>query len=193
MGSQIKEAFIVSDPLHRCSQGDILRDLKIISATDFNDETGETDVTELFYKYSIVISQECDLEHDFNTRNNASTSNHDKYLPNILIVPAYLFEEFKSGKHRGEDFKGLIWGGSDVVRIKNNNNPRFHFISSDTRYQVPELVIDFKHVQTISRNILYKNLTKSYLATIAELYRESLSHRYSHYLSRIGLPDATGV
>jgi len=192
MDSQIKEAFFVNNPLVRCCQGDILRDVRFVVATDFDVETGESDITPVYLKYGVIISQECDLEHDFNAR-EGTKPNQDKYLPNILILPAYLPDEFKAGKHREEGVLGEMWSSDNFKRIKQNNNARFHFINADTKFQVPELIVDFKHLFTINRNVLYKRLPTVYLATIAELYRESLSHRYSHYMSRIGLPETTGA
>jgi hypothetical protein len=106
-----------------------------------------------------------------------------------LILPAYLAEKLRLGTHRGEDITGQTWSSDQFKQIKQNNNGRFHFIKASTDYQVPELIVDFKHIYSINRNLLYKEVQKSYLATLGELFREDLSHRYSHFLSRVGLPE----
>ena len=72
--------------------------------------------------------------------------------------------------------------------IKNNQDPRYHFLRKDLDLQVPELVIDFKHYYTIPRDFLYEKIEHHYLGTMSELFREFLSQRFAFYLSRIGLP-----
>lgn len=58
--------------------------------------------------------------------------------------------------------------------------------------QLPELVIDFKHYYAIPRDTLFRMYPEHYLVTINQLFRESLSQRFSNYLSRIGLPELEG-
>jgi len=41
----------------------------------------------------------------------------------------------------------------------------------------------------ISSEAIYKTIKDLYSVSIGEIYRESLSQRYSFYLSRIGLPE----
>ena len=188
MESQIKIEFIVESPKNRLNQGDILKDLSVIVTTDYDFEKSKALFVEVNLKYAIVINQECDLEHDFNAHNEQS-ANQDKYLPNVLILPAYLEPEFKSGKHRGESIVAETYNSERFKIIKQNNNARFHFINKFEDLQIPDLIIDFKHLYTINRDFIYNNINRNYLASICEIYREGISHRYSHYLSRIGLPD----
>ena len=72
--------------------------------------------------------------------------------------------------------------------VQNNQNPRYHFLKGEKMYQVPNIVIDFKHYYTIPRDELYKNYKNHYIGSINELFREALSQRFAYYLSRIGLP-----
>ncbi len=82
------------------------------------------------------------------------------------------------------------WGGKRFKKIKDQKYERFHFLVADSKMQVPELVIDFKHYYTMPRNAIYMMiLDEHYLVTIRELFRESLSQRFSYFLSRIGLPE----
>lgn len=193
MESQIKELFIKNSPKLRCCQGDILKDMTIALPTDIDIKSGEYDLSMINLNYGIVISQECDLEHDYNNRENPLAPNQDKFLPNILILPAYLPDTFRKGTHRGEGISSVIWPSADYKVILQNNNARFYYLKGDTAFQIPDLVIDFKHIFSVNRTILYKHLPTTYLATIAELFRESLSHRFSHYISRIGLPEINNL
>jgi len=83
---------------------------------------------------------------------------------------------------------GHRWDSNLFRQIKENNNPRFQFIHKDEDYQLPELVVDFKHVFSLRTEIAYKLADRLYYLSISELFREDLSHRYTYYLSRIGLP-----
>jgi len=163
-----------------------LHDIKLILHTGFKDGTAE--IKEIPLEYGVIITQECDLEHDYNNRTNALAANQDKYLPNILIIPAYLSESFKSGKHLGDKIVGHAWSTKEMDKIKNNELIRFHYLKNNVNIQMPELILDFKHLYAINRTVLYQDIDGVYLATICELFREYLSQRYTHYLSRIGLP-----
>jgi hypothetical protein len=185
--SAILNEFTKDIPKVRFQQGDILKDVSIIAGTDYDEVNHEIIVSETTLEYAVIINQDCDLEHDFTLKDDLN--NHDKDLPNILLLPAYLSSKFKDGKHMGEKRKSMVWNSALFKPITQNNNNRFHFINSNEDYQIPDLVIDFKHVYSINKGVIYRNINQVYLASFCELYRESLSHRYSFFLSRIGLPD----
>jgi hypothetical protein len=198
--SQIKKEFLKVSPKKRFNQGDILKDLDVVIIDENGYSIKEYNVVEIHLSYGIIVSQDCDLEHDFNNReinnplepplpNQKVEEKHDKYIPNILILPAYLAAYFKAGTHRGEDLIGETWNRDRYKEIVQNQNIRFHYIKAYPDLQIPELIIDFKHLYTIDRNAIYAIKDKVYLASIGEMFRESLSQRYCHYLSRIGLPE----
>lgn len=193
--------------LDRIYQGDILRDLTLLS-WDYVD--GEYDIRTLKLLYAVVMTQDCDLSRDYENRhdikeielNNHSSCEqenkteknkeikHDKYLPTILVCPAYPAELLKEGSH----LKGLgqtmeRWGKDKYKDMKSQNNLRFHYLEGNQNMQVAELIIDFKHYYTVPRDFLYKIYNDKYLTSLNQLYREHLSHRFVYYLSRIGLPD----
>jgi len=186
--SQIINEFTKTYPKIKINQGDILKDISLIVQTDFVE--GSAVISEITLEYAVVINQECDLDVDFNTRVNGST-NQDKYLPNILLLPAYLSSKFREGSHRGESLKGMVWNSDQWRTVRQNNNARLHVIQPNEDFQIPELIIDFKHLYSINRDVLYKSINEKYLASICEIYRESLSQRYAFYLSRIGIPERT--
>ena len=138
-----------------------------------------------------LLSQDCDLEHDFNNHSDSSSKDGDKYLPFLLLCPAFPAEAFRQGKHLAELNIPMSSHNSDAWRkLKTNNLSRYHFLPGDTAHQVPDLVVDFKQYLTIPRDIIYRsNYQKCYLATIEIVFRDNISNRFAHYLSRIGLPE----
>ena len=174
---------------NRISQGDILRDVKFVIIGE-----NETEI-ELNYQYIVVLSQDCDLEQG----NILITGNLDcegtcklfnQFLHCILFVPAFPEEIIRSGKHLESLFKikaqrlnTTLW-----TPIKKNQNPRYHFLPSDTEHQIPDLVLDFKAYYTMSYKYFLSKHKACYLATVNELFREHLSQRFANYLNRIGLP-----
>jgi hypothetical protein len=179
--------------IHNCdriTQGDILRDIIIVIID--NDEK----IKGLEYQYGIVLSQDCDLEQgskidkaEFDDKESVTRFN--QFLPSILFAPAFPAELLRSGKHLVGlyQIEAMKFSSQQWKSIINNNNQRYHFLPSDPDKQVPELVIDFKSYYTIPFKKISDTRKKHYLATVNEVFRENLSHRFAHYLSRIGLPD----
>lgn len=174
--------------LKRLHQGDIFSDVTIVQS--ITEQDSDILVEERLLPYAVVISQECDLEQDANSR-KAGGIDQDKYLPTILLLPAYPAEMLREGSHLGSYNQQMQKFNSDRFKpLKQNSNNRYHFLHSDGKFHVPELIIDFKHVYSVARDIAYSSsFSKGYLATIAQLFRENLSARFCHYLSRIGLPE----
>jgi hypothetical protein len=173
----------------RLHQGDIFADVTLV----VNATTNESVITveERRLPYAVVLTQDCDLLQDFSCREIQSDGgDHDKYLPSIMLSPAYPAESLKLGKHLGDYSQKMQQFNSERFKqLKQNNNSRYHFIHSDNSFNVPELVVDFKHYFTIPRDIAYSVIFSGYMVTIARLFRENLSLRFCNYLSRIGLPD----
>lgn len=187
MDSQIKHQFHKEIDKARLCQGDILHDVEFAFHSGYEGD-GSAEISKKNLEYCVVINQECDLDLDYKNRAQQPVKNHDKYIPTILLLPAYRAIQLKDGKHL-DILKGEIWNSDQFKGIKQNNNQRFHYIDENNDFQIPELVIDFKHIYAVNREVLYQRIGKVYYASISELYRESLSQRYTHYLSRIGLPE----
>lgn len=177
--SKIKKRYRKARKTRLC-QGDILRDLSF-SIKDLKYGSNQKNID---LSFAVVLSQECDIEQDFDARKNEG--DNDKFLPVILVCPAYLASPFCNGEHiAGWEMQNLNIGD---LR-KNDKLKRYHYLYSDVDLSIPELVIDFKHFFTLPRNLLYDYRRVLYVATINELFREELSQRFSNYLSRIGLPQ----
>ena len=73
-------------------------------------------------------------------------------------------------------------------KIMNNEDPRFHFLHFEDGFELPDMVIDFKHFYTVSTEYLYRNINNR-VCSLSELYREKISQRFAYFISRIGLPE----
>jgi len=148
--------------------------------------------------YAVALSQECDLLQDHKSRDKLKQSGsaptdfkHDKLLPTILLCPAYQASVFRTGDHlsalgrKMESHTSRQW-----PLIRQNNNPRYHYLVGWPDYQVPELVLDFKHFFVMPTELMINHYGDAihYVARLSSLYREDLSHRFAAYLGRIGLP-----
>lgn len=170
----------------RICQGDIFRNIELVAEDSV--KTGE--VTRGFFKYVIVLTQDCNLEKDFITREKFLNSFPSRtHIRNILICPAFDSEEFSRGTHiEGEQYDPLKT--RELEKIEGNDEmKRYHYLKSgQLEYDFPNLIVDFNLFYTISRNTMYCYRKEHYVATLGELFREELSQRFANYLSRIGLP-----
>jgi len=172
----------------RICQGDISRDYSLVFVSP-----KEGKVEELSFPYLVVLTQDCDLEQFYSNLKNQKENNAklNQFLPNILVIPAFPSEQAREGNHLKELFDvAQDRLASDIwKRVKQNKDERYHLLPPYQDFQVPELLLDFKTYMTVSYEDFSTSLSKNYLVTINELFRDDLSHRFCSYLSRIGLPD----
>jgi hypothetical protein len=184
---------IRSMSLNRPWQGDIYKDVTLIQDVIYSESPEgekEWNFNEVTYNYSIVLTQECDLEQDFKNRAE-DKEDHDKYIHMILMAPAYLAESLRCGGHL-EDYgqKMQRINSKEWDKLKRQENKRYYHLEEAIDKNIFELTIDFKHFYTISRDYFYNNImNESYIASLTILYREELSQRFCNYISRIGIPN----
>jgi hypothetical protein len=172
----------------RIVQGDILREVKFTD-WDWDIKNSNIEIYEKVLPYLVIITQDCDLDQDFKYR-TTTTKNNDKLLQSILVCPAYGWEDFIKGDHLIDfDLKMESINSNQRNLIKHQQVPRYHYLETDSENQTPALVIDFKHYYTLPVEFLRYIYKKHYVSSMNELFRESLSQRFSFYLSRIGLPE----
>lgn len=186
-----KRSPYAKDDLSRYRQGDILRDLHIIEWAEVVQD--QLVITERQLPYAVILSQECDLEHDYNNHAGGESFKRlkDKCLPTILVCPAYLATELRTGEHlQNLGLKMQSLSSDQFKRLKQNNDSRYHYLVEEADLQLPELVVDFKHFFSIPRQVIYREtVSKRYVCSIDDLFRENLSNRFANYISRIGLPE----
>lgn len=170
----------------RISQGDIVTDLRM--AAGLAEGSEDFDIVDI--PFAIVLSQECDLEQDFDVQKKP-TENGDKILPTILVCPAYNLKQFQTGDHyvHLNGRKMRAWTSGEATKLTSNTqHERYHKLIEDLEFSIPELIIDFKHFYTVPRDLMYSIYKNGYKASTKPLFREHISRRFANYLSRIGLP-----
>ncbi len=193
----------------RIRQGDIIRNVRFHES--FHYKEGLLDLNFIDFPYVLVLTQDCDLEQEYELRTSnmkselseAGDENEiyvDKALISVLLAPIYNYDQFCNGDHLADCFK-QIYPSSFRVKthqiarnktpekdIKNNQNPRYHYLSLFDEKMLSESLIDFKHYFSVSLMELELLRKTNYICTISPLYREKVSHRFVSFLSRIGLP-----
>lgn len=148
-------------------------------------------VTPISHGLVIVMSPDCDLFWDHQTRFNeaVSTSNSHKLMNHVILCD--LFEEAEIRQTPG--INSNIWNW-----IRGNNNERYHYfdplnIKSTNEPLSKGLVADFKKTFAIDVGNLYQGIMQdkgvNRMAIIPPIYLQSLIQRFYSFLSRIGLPD----
>lgn len=186
--NQINSSFIRNTDPQRIHQGDLLSNVQIqISSLN---ENKDIEVTDINFPYVVVLSQDCDLKQYFEANKKARNEGlFNQYLPNVLIAPCYFNEDFKSGENLAFLNINQNRKSSEQLKfIKQERDPRYHYIKANEVFNIPDLYIDFKIYYAIPPTNLFSNYNSSYVATINALFRERLTQRYSNYISRIGLP-----
>lgn len=177
----------------RICQGDIFSNISYIES--YTESNGEFELSIIDFPYVLVLTQDCDLEQNFNerakipTQTSNSVRNEDKYLISLIVAPLYNEAHLIQGTHLKELKIQSQKQSSDLKKlIIRNQNPRYHYIEFPQDSGIPNSIIDFKHYFTVSLSTLEKSIEKR-KCVVEPLYREFISQRFSNYLSRIGLPN----
>jgi hypothetical protein len=149
------------------------------------------EISEIRHPLAIIISQDCDLERDYEFRSSRIADevdpSSDKILPSVLLCEVITADELLTLVPKGKD----IW-----KRIIQNKDERYHVLSqvsptSDAAGQgLPAMGIDFKRHFSIFTDELYTQLRMGVgrRCCLNSPYLEHLSSRFANYLSRVGLP-----
>jgi len=175
--------------IHQC---DLFK--KVPFYESYSEKLGAFRLTILEFPLAIILTQECDLEQNLRERIKEVTAAdgktlHDKFLVSLLCAPMYNAEHLFSGNHLSFlEISSNIKGSEQRKYIKDNREPRYHYIEFDEGSQIVPSIIDFKHYFSVSLEYLEKNI-ENRICSIKPIYRENISQRFSNYLSRIGLPN----
>ena len=180
-------------------QGSLYRDIYFAVPPEEGPEDGGLDTA--LYPYAVVLSQQCDLERDASAREmdedelqpDDILKRADGMLPSVLLCPAYPSQAFRAGTHLSESLGIKVPDkNSDAFSlIRQNRDPRYHYLCSWPALQVQETVVDFKHFFTLPTETLVAAYgdRSHYIAQLTCPYREDISHRFTAFLARIGLPE----
>ncbi len=190
------------EPLEtRIYQGEFIKNVEYIE--DFNEKDGNIEVSVIEFPLVVVLTQECDSVQDYRNRiadieRRKETGGKEgvlrnPYLLSIMVAPVYLLQDITSGKHLehlGIECRQLSSG--DLRKIKQNADARYHYMKVEVLAgQYVEYIIDFKQYFTVSvdKVLEHKQKKENIQFVLGDLFKESLSQRFSNYLSRIGLPE----
>ncbi len=155
-------------------------------------EGNKSVVYELNYSRVVVLTQACDLKRNYDARKSASTGKHDKILLTALVAPIFDLTTAREGDHlAGFSMKMELIPTKKRESLKTHDIARYYQLNdkdfedaSDIGFQ--EGLVDFKHFFTVPLSQLNQG---NYLTKLAQFHREKLSHRFSSFLSRVGIPE----
>ena len=190
-------------------QGDILNNVDYIEYV--NILNGNIEISKITFPKVIVLTQECDSVQYYNNRNKnysiidgkeQGEIKTNQFLLSIIVAPLYNFNDVISGNHLSEIkiMKDNLMTDTPLTfdhinskekkKIENNSVKRYHYLKLEINGKYLEYVIDFKQYFTVNtEKIIQHKQNGNYFASIDILFRESLSQRFSNFLSRIGLPE----
>ena len=85
--------------------------------------------------------------------------------------------------------KRCDWSTPDKKSLKNNKNPRYHYLNFSKDKNIPPMIIDFKHYFSLSIEKIEYLKKQNFYFRIKELFRDEINQRFAYFLSRIALPD----
>jgi len=179
-----------SDAVERVRQGDVFSTIPYYES--YTEVEGEFELKVYEFPYVVVLTQDCDLEQNRNTRNKLDHEQevivNDKHLFSLIVAPLYNSEHLLSGEHLTDiGISSQRQNSKLKPPILNNQNPRYHYMEFSDEVVVPNSIVDFKHYFSVSLEYLESHLDER-ICGINPIYRELVSQRFSNYLSRIGLP-----
>lgn len=144
-------------------------------------------VEEIVHPFSVVMTQDCDLEQDFRLRNQADEKLSS--LVSILFCEAVTTSELKGQLPQGKD----IW-----KRVIQNKDERYQCFESIPSSQeslaqgLPCLGCDFKRYFTVPSDEVYRRIALKQITRRCRLltpYAEHLLSRFCSFQSRVPLPE----
>ncbi|WP_107668612.1 hypothetical protein [Cyanothece sp. BG0011] len=151
-------------------------------------ESQQLSFKQIIHPYAIIVTQDCDLDWDYRTRNN-NENKPSKLLNSIILCEIATAKEVRKtdGINRKE------W-----ELVSSHRHERFYFfekipIEYDLEQQgLMELTADFKKVFGINSANLYNQIqtgTAKRRSILESPYLEHFSRRYNSFHGRVALPS----
>lgn len=178
----------------RSCQGDIYQDIEFIEY--ISEKRGVLEVSKIVFPYVVVLTQDCELQQDYNFRKTFPSDKaiKNKLLLSVLVAPLYNAEHVFNGEHLSEildiQLPQIPKGRTIGTNIVKNETPRYHYVEFPESVPIVNSIVDFKHYFSVNVEYLRKIKKTNYICKMSEIYRSDISLRFANYLSRIGLPDA---
>lgn len=205
------------DDRKRIKQGDILSDVEYIKSADVEND-GKIRICKIRFPLVIVLSQDCDLEQNYNYRNQKKEnekqeegnekqkkSNDGNLLFTAIVAPLYNYEHFIKGQHLSNlGLNMRIWpegkkkeknGKKEELPterrfLHQNETQRYHYIKFPDNVPIVVSVIDFKHYFAVTIEELEEHKATHSVYSVPALQREQITQRFANFLARIGLPES---
>ena len=176
--------------LGRVSQGDVYKDVEFIQ--DVSLKRGNIEKYKIVFPYVVVLTQDCDLIRDSEIRyHRIITQTQDKLIISVLVAPLYNVEHVYMGQHL-ENLKIKMQlinkNRTSGKNLRDNKNPRYHYLEFPSEIPITPSVIDFKHYFSVNVEYLKSIKKESFICRISDLFKEDISFRFANFLSRVGLP-----
>lgn len=175
----------------RIVQGDIIRNVEYVEY--ISERAGQLEVSKIVFPLVVVLTQDCDLAQDYTFRwRRAAATTEDKWLLSVLVAPLYNVEHIYTGVHLSELKMKMQVIPRDATMgklLRSNQNPRYHYLDFGPEIPIVPSVVDFKQYFSVNVTYLKKLKVSNFVCQLSSLYREDLSHRFSSFLARIGLPE----
>ena len=136
---------------------------------------------------TIVLSPDCDLEWDYKARKGIANNPDNKFISHVLLCDLEDEDALRIDRVKARQ---------DRRRVKDNRDERYHYLqASQTNCgsQMSEFYIDFKRLFAVQTDYLVRLTTESRqisrLGVLKPPWVQHLSHRFTFFLGRVGLPD----
>ena len=145
------------------------------------------DSTEIYiHPLTIVLSPDCDLEWDFKARKEGDVS-VAKLISHVLLCD--LEDERALRDDRSMN--------SSIFRmVKQNRDERYHYLqasSTESGSALDDYYIDFKRMFALPTEYITHESDAGRIRRLGILrapWTQDLTHRFTYFLGRVGLPDA---
>lgn len=142
----------------------------------------------VFHPYTIVVTQDCDLDWDYRARKTANRQ-PSKLLNSVILCEVATAKEIRD---TADDMNSAAW--KLVVSHRHERYYFFERIPPECEVEqegLPELAADFKRVFGIDSVTLYRQIELGMIkrrAILASPYLEHFSRRYHSFHGRVALP-----
>jgi len=186
-----EESPYFSSAEERLQQADLLSGVRAFQLDSFD---GEQPVGRVHhYDHAVVMSQDCDLEQDFDARSSVGGAGNtaDKLLFSVILCGAYTATSLKAGRHREG---AAAFGSKEWKPIVQNKQPRYQYLGHVPGISEP-LVVDFKDYFFVPGEFIYGEMRHgraTRISNVREPWRDQILQRFGFYLIRVGLPREFG-
>ena len=135
---------------------------------------------------TIILSPDCDLEWDYQARIGESDPD-TKLMSHVLLCD---LEDAATLRETGR-----VKNRREFDRVRGNREERYHYLQAShtgSGYQIEEFYVDFKRLFALPAEYVVHESEAGKITRLSVLkspWIQHLTHRFTFFLGRIGLPD----